>query len=236
MKVRGKRECRGCGTRWSYYDTGSVTCPECGSIDSRGVEDERTLHTDTPVSLDLAAARNDIDERPLTEVCSDVKSACREYVRRRGFVRGGELLDLDDTYLAASELVHVADIVARSVRLDDESEAYFLKLLGGADAGERPPAEEVPDGLRAARGLGVAGAVRAYRSDVSEWLEENPHPEAERVLELLSHQSKRLRALEGDVPPREAETLVRATRDLHDSLAGDESALATARERLASLE
>jgi DNA-directed RNA polymerase subunit RPC12/RpoP len=34
MKIRGERECTDCGTRWSYYDTASVECPQCGSRDT----------------------------------------------------------------------------------------------------------------------------------------------------------------------------------------------------------
>jgi DNA-directed RNA polymerase subunit RPC12/RpoP len=39
MKIRGERECKDCGARWSYYETGSVSCPECGSRRSVGVDD-----------------------------------------------------------------------------------------------------------------------------------------------------------------------------------------------------
>jgi len=70
------------------------------------------------------------------------------------------LRELDDTYLAAIELLHVADIVAREIRLEDREELYFLSLLRDADQSERPPAEDVPRSLRAARWLAYANAVR----------------------------------------------------------------------------
>jgi len=38
MKIRGDRECKSCGTRWSYYETGSIECPACGSVHSVGVD------------------------------------------------------------------------------------------------------------------------------------------------------------------------------------------------------
>ena len=51
MKVRGRRECEACGARWSYFDTGEVTCPDCGSLHSVGLDDERALHTASTATL-----------------------------------------------------------------------------------------------------------------------------------------------------------------------------------------
>ncbi|MXR22522.1 endonuclease Q family protein, partial [Halobacterium bonnevillei] len=56
MDVRGERECKSCGTRWSYFETGSVACPECGSVRSVGVG-ERSQHTDGNATLDLSDAQ-----------------------------------------------------------------------------------------------------------------------------------------------------------------------------------
>lgn len=233
MKVRGRRECVDCGARWSYYETGSVTCPDCGSVRSRGLDDERRLHTAGPAELDLSAVRTAVDERPLPEVADGAKATCLEYLRERGFVRAGELLPLDDTYLAAGELVHVADVVGRTMDLGDDEEWYLLELLGGADAGERPAPDEVPGSLRAARGLAVVDAVEDYRSELREWLDEHPHPEATEPLAMLGEHGKRMRALQGDVPPAAAERLLSAVRDLSRYLrTGEEEALPTARERL----
>lgn len=236
MKIRGERECKECGTRWSYYETGSVGCPACGSLRSVGV-DERTEHTDLRVTFDLTPVRNAIDEVATDEVAERACDRCREYVRRRGFVNAGTLRELDDTYLAATELLHVADIVAREIRLEDREELYFLSLLRDADQGERPPVDEVPRTLRGARGLAYANAVREYRRDVRTWAEDRDLTPAERsALETLGEHVKRIRMLDGDVEPRTAERLVEATRDLANGLRGDEFALSQARERLDALE
>ena len=234
MRIRGQRECRSCGTRWSYYETGSVECPSCGSPRSVGVEDERRLHTASPVSLDLTEARNRLEsDESLREVADVAAAACREYVRGFGFVNAGELQYLEETYLAAMELRHVAGRVGRSMTLDDDEEFYFLSLLRGADHGDRPASDEVPDSLRSARGLAYARAVSEYRSDVRAYLDEHPHPLASEVLGPLDGHLKRVVALDGEVPTAESELLVRIAQDVGTYLReDDESALAEARDRL----
>ena len=236
MKIRGERECTECGTRWSYYETGSVDCPGCGSLRSVGV-DERTEHTDLRVSFDLTPVRTEIDEISTSDLADRARERCREYVARRGFVRGGDLREFDDTYLAATELVHVADAVSRSRRLDEREELYFLSLLRGADRGERPAVDEVPGSLRAARGIAYTESVDEYRRDVRTWMEGRAFTAVERsCFERLGDHVTRLRLLGGDVDPQVAERLVEATRDLADGLTGDEDALVRARERMDGLE
>ncbi|GAB3664234.1 DUF7117 family protein [Halopiger thermotolerans] len=238
MKIRGERECKECGTRWSYYETGSIGCPACGSIRSVGV-DERTEHTDLQVAFDLTAVRSDVDDVPIDDLAERAQEHCRDYVRRRGFVNAGRLRDLDDTYLAATELLHVADIVGREIQLEEREELYFLSLLRDADDGERPPVEEVPTTLRTARGLAYANAVREYRRDVRTWLDERDRAltTSERTaLETLGEHVKRIRMLDGDVEPRTAEQLIDATRDLANGLRGDELAFSRAQDRLEGLE
>lgn len=261
MKVRGQRECTDCGTRWSYYDTGSVECPDCGSLRSVGVESERRLHTDTPAELDLTDARRlldagteqgDYDASALRKAADRAGELAGEYVRRRGFVRGGDLLGLDATYLAAQELRHAADVVGRGLDLRDDEEWYFLALLRGADADaegsagpetdqraysdeatERPPADEVPESMRAIRGLAAADAVDEYRREMADWADENAVDDAARdALETLGEHVKRVHALDGDVAPETADRLVAAARDVSRYLEdGDGDALANARDR-----
>jgi hypothetical protein len=232
MKVRGHRECKDCGRQWSYYDTASVECPNCGSLRSVGV-DERTFHTATPASLDLSPHRDAVDEGSVADVADDLKSALREYVRRRGFVDAGDLVDLDDTFLAAHELLHAVDVYARTVDPSDDERLYVLSLLRSADAGERPAPEAVPESMAEARGLGYADAVDAYRSDALDWLDENPDPPGRTALGTVGEQVKRIQALQGNVPGAEAERLVTATREIARYLRdGDETALASARDRL----
>ena len=236
MKIRGERECTECGTRWSYYDTGSVVCPSCGSMRSVGV-DERREHTAGAASLNLTEIRHLVDEEPLATVAEEAESVCREYVRKSGFVHGGDLLPLDDTYLAAAELRHVAAEISRAMRVSDDEEYYFLTLLRGADQGERPDFGEIPDSLRSARGLAYANAVDAYRADARRYLSDHPDDLASRLLGALGEHQKRVEALDGDVAPRSVEHLVRVARDIGRALAeGEEGALAEAQGRLDGLE
>jgi len=236
MEIRGERECQDCGTRWSYYDTGSVTCPDCGSMHSVGVDEERRLHTTSPVDLDLTEARDLVDVKPLHRVADTAKETCRDYVRKRGFVHGGDLRELDETYLAAAELMHAADVFGRSFQPSEAEEIYFLELLRGADADERPDPADVPESIREARGLAAANAVREYGRDLRQW-DDDADPAAEDALERLGDHVRRVRALGGDVAPRTADALVAVVRDIGAYRRnGDEGALATATDRLDRLE
>lgn len=228
MKVRGERECRSCGNRWSYYETGTITCPECGSIRSVGVG-ERAEHTGGPAALDLTAVIDAIDEQPLREVAERASEAAASYVRTAGFVHAGEFQPLDDTYLAAAELRRAGATLARTMRSADEEELYFLSLLQAANQGERPGPEEVPESLRAERGLAIAAAADAYVSDLRRL---EPGPEVKEVLSTVRARRKRVEALDGDVDPVEAERIVYALRDIGAYLrTDDETALARAGER-----
>lgn len=236
MKVRGHRECKECETRWTYYETGSINCPNCGSPRSVGLDD-RTEHTDSPAEFDLVPLRNRIDADPLREIADDAVDEAREYVRKRGFVDAGELRPLDDTFVAATELRHVAAEISRELRRTEAEELYFLDLLRGADDGDRPPAEEVPDAFRSAYGLAMADAVGDYQRDLRNYLDEYPHPEARTVSGRIRDRRKRMEALDGDVDPKDAERLMRATRDLGKYvITGEESALVTADNWLSGME
>lgn len=232
MKLRGQRKCQACGCRWSYYETGNVACPDCESLRSVGVDD-RTLHTDAPATLDLTPYRTAEDEGSLSDAVDDCKRDLRAYIRRRGFVDGGDLRPLDDTFLAATELLQVIDAYHRKRDPSDADRRYLLTLLRGADDGERPPSDAVPEALAPARGLADADAVADYRRDLLDWLDEHPDEAARGTLGSIHERVKRTRALEGDVSPAEAESLVRAAREVGTYLIdGDESSLAAARERL----
>lgn len=235
MKVRGERECQNCGTLWSYYETGGVECPSCGSIRSVGVGD-RTRHTASAQSLDLTPARDLVEaDTPIDRVAARAGDICGEFVRGYGFIHAGDLQELDDTYLAAAELRHVGDTLARRMRVDDDEEFYFLELLGGADRGTRPDPGTLPSSLQSARGLAYATAVREYRADIREYLEDRHDAAVRGPLESLDSHVRRVRALDGDVSPRQAERLVEVARDIGAYLRGDEGALARAEDRLGRL-
>ena len=259
MKVRGERECRECGARWSYYETGSVECPDCASLRSVGVDD-RTAHTDAPTTLDLSPhrarfgdARGTLPEGGV----DDLKTDLREYARKRGFIRGGELLPLDRTYLAARELLEAVDLYDRLRDPTDRDREYLLALLAGADAGDRPATESVPDPLREARGMAAVRAVDEYRTDLLAFLDElggtddsetptvsvagdDPRSRIDltrEVLERLRDRTKRVEALTGDVPPADADALVDAADALGEYVrTGDEAVLDRARARLSETE
>ena len=236
MKVRGQRECKECETRWSYYETGSVSCPGCGSHHSVGTDDERSLHTATAATLDLTHIRDALDSTSLARLAADAADVAGEFTRGYGFVDAGRLRPLDETYLAAMELKHAAAELDRRIDISDDEEWYFTELLQ-ADEGVRPAPGEVPESMRAMRGLAYANAVREYRSDLRTYLDENPDPAVDGVSERLSTHVRRIRALDGDVQPRDAEALVDAARAVGRYLAdGEEGELAVAEERLRSLE
>ena len=181
MNVRGERECRDCGSHWSYYETGSVECPDCGSLKSVGTA-ERALHTDAPVSLELSTHRARFGEARSTlpsEGVDNLKRDLREYVRRRGFIHGGELRRLDAIYLAARELLEAVDVYDRIRDPTDADREYILALLADAEDGERPESSTVPEAMREARGMAAARAVDEYREDLSTFLDELERPGSE---------------------------------------------------------
>lgn len=239
MELPDIRQCVECGEQWSYAETGSVACPACGSIQSVSAGDH-VLHTDEAAELDLGEAHAAVDDRPLRAVASLAIDATRTYTTSRGFISRGDLLPLDDEFVAAAELRHAAGAIRRRLSVPDAEELYFLELLDDAPDGERPT--DVPDGLRPARGLAIADAVGAYRADVSRWLDEYPDPEARRLLGAIRDHGRRIEALDGDVPMDEASAVLDATRSLgvtlrgEDDLRSDEPTLDRIRDRLPSIE
>lgn len=231
MEIRGERECRECGTRWSYYETGSVACPACGSVRSVG-RGERAVHTAGGAALDLCPARAAVEDEPIGRVADLAADAGREYRRAAGFVDAGDLQPLDDTFLIAAELETVGAAIEREMRVDADEEAYLLELLRAPVSGARPDPERVPESLAAARGLAVCRAVEDYVRDLRRVAPEPSRPLARALSQLRAHR-KRIEALDGDVEPRAAERIVDATRDVYAYLErDDEAALARVEERL----
>lgn len=237
MKIRGERECKECGAQWSYYETGSVECLACGSLHSVGVEAERKLHTASAAELDLTTALARLDgPRGLEESAEAAAETCRQWLRQQGFLRGGELLTLADTYLAAAELANAAGEVARRMSIDDDEEYYYTQLLQGAEAGERPSPGTVPESMHEARGLAVAESASEYVTDVRTYLDEHPDETARTLVERLADHTKRIEAIDGAVDPEEAERLVDAARALWRYIAEeDETAVLEAENALDAL-
>ncbi|MEE6209989.1 TFIIB-type zinc ribbon-containing protein [Salarchaeum sp. III] len=238
MEIRGERECKDCGTRWSYYETGSVTCPDCGSMRSVGTDDERVYHTDVASAFDLGSARTLAANATLAEAAAEAASAANAYARERGFVSGGDLRDLDDTYLAARELGYAASELERALSVDDDEEYYFLTLLRGAADGERPGERDVPASLTDVRGLAYATSVGEYRRELRSWLDtqDDEPDEAAALLEALGDHVKRVKALDGGVPLDASERLVAAARAVGDCVrSGDDEDAERARSLLDDL-
>jgi len=227
MELRGKRECANCGTRWSYYETGEIVCPDCGSVKSVGIG-ERVEHTDSPTALDLQPAIDQIDVETPATVAATAADQARQYLYRAGFIDAGRLRPLDDRYLLAAELRRVGGTLSHSMRITDTEELYLLSLLRGGEDGQRPPPSEVPETLRAERGLAVAAGVDAYVSDIRRAVDDPERAVTDALSEIRTHR-KQIEALDGDVEPNEAEQLVRAVRDISSYLRdGDETALVRA--------
>ena len=262
MKIRGQRVCQACATEWSYYETGSVACPNCGSLRSVGRDDDRQLHTDTPAALPLAQFQARIAEESVAEYAADLKAVLREYTRKRGFINGGELQPLDDRYLTARTLLHTVDILARRREPTADAELYLLSLYETladdaadaatdaddaetavndvADAVDADDAEltaaQVPSELQEAWGLAAADAVAAYCSDLRTWLDATPDDAAATTLGDLRDHVNRLNALQGDVEPAVATDVVEGARAVGRYLrTGDDDALTAARDRLRRL-
>jgi len=218
MEVRGLRECKACGTEWSYYETGSPSCPECGSLYSVGVG-TRKLHTDRPMDLELDAAIDALEEEDYRQAGELGEERARKYVHRRGFISAGELRPLADSYVAAQEIRYVASHLRTGVhagRTGTELDLdYVTDLFESAAAGSRPSAAAVPEGLWDSRGLGVADAVGDYREAIKTYLDATETaPEIDRALDRLDSHVRRVRALDGAIEPQSADRLLEAARTI----------------------
>lgn len=227
MDIRGDRKCTACGARWSYYETGEIACPECGSLKSVGV-DERTPHTAGTAELDLTGVMADIETASTRELADRASDEAADYIRTVGFIDAGSLRPLSETYVGACELRRVGTTLGRLLDISTDEELYFLSLLRGVADGERPPPSEVPETLRPERGLAATAAVDAYLTDLRRLYEDREAP-VDGVLSWVTTQRKRIEALDGDVEPVEADRLARTVQDLGTYLrTDDESALARA--------
>ena len=236
MRVRGERECRECGRHWSYFETGSVECPTCGSLRSVGTGD-RESHTDAPVDLDLHEHRQRFAETTSvlpTEGVTDLKRDLRAYVHKRGFVHAGELTELDATYLAARELLEAVDVYDRLRQPTADDQAYLLDLLAGADSGDRPHATDVPTAMRSARGMATALAVETYREALTTYLmESTARTEASSHHNASNHHNASSRTDTPDsLPQRHEESGTVPASQPHESESPQRTQLDRLRERL----
>ena len=239
MEIRGQRVCQACETEWSYYATGSVACPNCGSLQSVGIDEKRKQHTDAPAALSLAEFRGRIAEESVEQYADELKSVLKEYTRKRGFINAGSLRELDTTYLAAQTLLQTADILSRQQSTTTDEELYLLsvyeQLVDEEPQQELPPGTTVPTSLQEAWGLAAADAVEAYLSDLRRWLDKRPDSDAAKTIGSLREQTKRVQAIHGDVSPETATALVSTARAIGRYLRGETETLAAATDQLAAL-
>lgn len=232
MRVRGRRQCRECATEWSYFEVGDIACPNCGSLRSRGLDDERSLHTDSTVDLDLSDVRAMAGERPVSEVAAAAADTARAYLAKRGFIDGGELCPLSDHYRRVAELKAVADQLSHRLDPDPEAERYFFTLLEM----DRSHPATVPTSLHQAYGLAAASTVEAYLRDLRTWLDHHPDSAGRDCLTRIKDHGRRVDALDGAIQPTEADRMVEAARALGSYLRSDnDTALARAMEALDQL-
>lgn len=235
MKIRGERTCKDCQTQWSYYETGSIECPNCGSLESVG-SGQRRLHTASPQTVDLGDILTGLEDEPIEVVAERGAEAAATFRRSFGFIHAGELQPLEKTFVVATELRYAGAELARSERISDEETEYLLSLLQGVQSDERPAPGDVPESMVVVRGLAVCSAVEDYRRDVRQYLDEYPDEAARRVLGRLDDHRKRIEALDGDVPVRKTDALLEAASAVGQYLIDDEATLEPALERLEELD
>ena len=227
MEIRGNRRCTDCGAEWSYFETGSIECPECASKWSVRTDDRPALHTDTPTALSFGEAVSLANPTRDDEFWAAIAKECRRYLGKRGFILGGQLQELDDAYLIAAELRWIAlhDRFSKQGMVEFEPSETTLEMGGWRASNpyleslldrHRPAPDAVPEGLAPARSLGIVDAVEEYLREFKRWVRTNPDrqgPDPEMLAPIRGHR-KRIRALSGMVDPVESERLVEAARRL----------------------
>ena len=169
MEVRGNRRCQSCGSEWSYYETGTVACPSCGSLESVGTDAERRQHTDTPATLNLATFADRIAGEPLERYGADLRSTLRSYTQKRGFINGGELRALDDRYLAARELIHLTDMLQRRQSPTTDERLYLLAVFNSLSSTPASADGSIADGSTTDGTVADGTVADAATSPTDEW-------------------------------------------------------------------
>ncbi|ERG89250.1 MAG: hypothetical protein J07HX5_01406 [halophilic archaeon J07HX5] len=222
MQLGGDRECTACGTRWSYYDTGGVRCPDCESPRSVSVG-ESAEHTAGTATFDLTSLRAALADEPVGALADRAADQARTYLRQAGFVDAGVLQPFTAQYAAAAELRRAGRTAGRLSSLETDEQRYLLALLRGADRGDRPSPADIPDSFHPERGLAVAASVETYLRELQRVVV--PDDQLARALATITTRRKRIEALDGAVEPTAAEQLFETTQTLYAAVNGDNTPL-----------
>ncbi|MFB6253304.1 MAG: hypothetical protein ABEI06_01680 [Halobacteriaceae archaeon] len=215
MEIKGYRECRECGHQWSYYETGNVQCPECGSIKSTGL-DERTLHTNNPVEIDITSIQSLVSNDEFRQAGQRAAKEARNYTIKRGFIHKGDLIRCDERIFSCHELRNLGNYINRTASITEETEYYFIETIQAVKNSGRPDQQAIPKNLRSIRGLAYARAAKDYLNDVTTWIEYADHElPSGGVLERTKENIKRVEALDGDISIGDSERIYEIVANLY---------------------
>jgi hypothetical protein len=232
MQFTGHRRCKQCASEWSYFETGSVSCPECGAIKSTGIGGPEP-HTAQHTSLELAPYWEVTDEEVRIE-SDKIRRAVTEFLSEYGFIKGGDFLPLHDEVLAAGELRHAAYRYNTLGDPSEEVEHYLLGLLRAVMGESRPTSP--PDVLKQARGRGTADILEQFLRDMRQWTQARAATELMPIRESFRTHLHRIQALEGDVDPVVLSRLIQSARAVQQYIAReDQQSLSKARDHLADV-
>ncbi|MFB6186034.1 MAG: hypothetical protein ABEI86_04100 [Halobacteriaceae archaeon] len=237
MEIKGYRECRECGHQWSYYETGNIQCPECGSIKSTGI-DERRLHTNTPVEIDITSIQSLVSNDEFRQAGQLAAEEARNYTIRRGFIQEGELIQCDDRIFSCHELRNLGNYINRTTSITDETEYYFIETIQAVKNKGRPDQQAIPMKLRSIRGLAYARTAKDYLNAVMTWVEyTDQQPPSRGVFERTKENIKRVEALDGDISVRDSERIYEIVTNLYSyCTTGEVSTYEQIEEYLSNLE
>ncbi len=209
MDVQGERECLDCGERWSYWDTRTVECPECGSPRSRGVGDGARPEEEFTAE--------DLDDTDLAATLENAEEAARSYTTKKRFVVAGDLRPPDPVYVMATEVKHLAaEHAVRDEGFTDDEREYAVALVTGLEEGEPPHPDERPESLDAVHERAVADVVEDYGGEVVKWARDRDLDDTDvmRDVEDARQVAKQVKATEGE--EGDAVEALRTLRDVYE--------------------
>lgn len=204
MEIRGKRRCLDCEATWNYFETGGVSCPECGSIRSEATSGEEKDTSGPGLDTSDLIGKFGSDFR---EALGEAADRCRSYVSRQGFIEAGDLRPPEARYVMAAEIVEIEGLPG--LEFGDGERRYVVDLVRGLRTGDPP--DERPESLDAAHNLALARTAEKYIRDLRRYAR-SEDVDMPRVVEEAREAVKRTQATEG-----EEDDAVDALRVLRDA-------------------